>query len=45
MSLVKDGNDTCPLEIPQDKLNQVFDDAAEAIPTSVINIFRYWRQQ
>ena len=42
---ILDESGSSPLEIPQDQINQVLDDAAEAIPTSVINIFRYWRQQ
>ena len=40
---ILDESGNSPLGIAQEELDQVLDDAAEAIPTSVINIFRYWR--
>lgn len=31
-----------PLEIPADELNQVLDDAADAIPDAVIKIWKFF---
>ncbi|AHM05751.1 hypothetical protein roselon_03496 [Roseibacterium elongatum DSM 19469] len=38
-----DGNSV--LGIPQDKLAKTLDEAANAIPATVIGIFRFWRAQ
>lgn len=38
-----DDNGNSVMGLPQEELDQVLDEAADAIPEAVIDIFNYWR--
>ena len=42
---ILDDNGNSPFEIPQEELDQVLADAADAIPDAVVAIYEFWRQR